>query len=80
VRVPSVLRDRDAEPGVTTMELFFDVVYVFAVTQLSHTLVEHLSVRGAIETLVLFAAVWWAWQLTAWSTNWIDPDTLPCER
>jgi low temperature requirement protein LtrA len=53
VHLPSVLRDRDAEPGVTTMELFFDVVYVFAVTQLSHTLIEHLSVRGAIETLVL---------------------------
>lgn len=77
MQLPSVLRDRDAEPGVTTMELFFDVVYVFAVTQLSHTLIEHLSVRGAIETLVLFAAVWWAWNLTAWATNYIDPDKFP---
>ena len=77
MHLPSVLRDRDAQPGVTTMELFFDVVYVFAITQLSHTLIEHLSVRGAIETLVLFAAVWWAWNLTAWATNWIDPNQLP---
>jgi low temperature requirement protein LtrA len=59
------------------MELFFDLVYVFAVTQLSHRLLEHLTVRGAVETLVLFLAVWWAWNYTAWSTNWIDPNTLP---
>jgi low temperature requirement protein LtrA len=56
------------------MELFFDLVYVFAVTQLSHHLLEHLTVRGAVETLVLFLAVWWAWNYTAWATNWIDPD------
>ena len=74
---PTVLRRRDAEPPVTTMELFFDVVYVFAVTQLSHTLIEHLTPRGAIETLVLFAGVWWAWNLTAWATNWVDPNQLP---
>jgi low temperature requirement protein LtrA len=56
------------------MELFFDLVYVFAVTQLSHHLLAQLTVRGAIETLVLFLAVWWAWNYTAWATNWIDPD------
>jgi low temperature requirement protein LtrA len=77
MRSPSVLRRPDAEPGVTNMELFFDLVYVFAVTQLSHTLAEHLSVRGAVETLVLFAGVWWAWNYTAWATNWIDPEQLP---
>jgi low temperature requirement protein LtrA len=42
------------------MELFFDVGNVFAVTKLSQALVEHSSVRGALETLALFAAVWWA--------------------
>ncbi|MCW3065516.1 MAG: low temperature requirement protein [Solirubrobacterales bacterium] len=56
------------------MELFFDLVYVFAVTQLSQTLLHHLTARGALETLVLFGAVWWAWNYTAWATNWIDPD------
>lgn len=75
--VASVLRRRDAEPGVTNMELFFDLVYVFAVTQLSHTLAARLTGRGAVDTLVLFAAVWWAWNYTAWATNWIDPDRLP---
>ena len=58
---------------MTTPELFFDLVYVFAVTQLSHTLREHFSARGALEVLVLFMAVWWAWNYTAWATNWIDP-------
>ena len=59
------------------MELFFDLVYVFAVTQLSRYLYDHLTARGALETLVLFLAVWWAWNYTAWATNWIDPDTSP---
>ena len=72
-----VLRDRDGDLRVTSMELFFDLVYVFAVTQLSHNLVEHLTVRGAVETLVLFLAVWWAWNYTAWATNWVNPDALP---
>jgi low temperature requirement protein LtrA len=59
------------------MELFFDLVYVFAVTQLSHTLAEHLTARGALQTLVLFLAVWWAWNYTAWATNWVDPERTP---
>jgi low temperature requirement protein LtrA len=62
---------------VTFIELFFDLVYVFAVIQLSHTLLEHLSWRGALQTLMLFAAVWWSWVNTAWVTNWFDPDTRP---
>jgi low temperature requirement protein LtrA len=76
----SVLRDHEAGEGavaVTSVELFFDLVYVFAVTQLSHTLLHHLDVRGAVQTLVLFLAVWWAWNYTAWATNWIDPDQPP---
>jgi low temperature requirement protein LtrA len=72
----TVLRDREPgeTPEVTSVELFFDLVYVFAVTQLSLYLREHLTARGALETLVLFLAVWWAWNYTAWATNWIDPE------
>jgi low temperature requirement protein LtrA len=72
----TVLRQRDDEvaPEVTNVELFFDLVYVFAVTQLSHHLHDDLTGRGAAETLVLFLAVWWAWNYTAWATNWIDPE------
>src|SRR3712207_5114242 len=69
------LRTRDSgEQRVTPPELFFDLVYVFAVTQLSHLLLEHLSVRGARQTLLLLLAVWWAWIYTAWLTNWLDPE------
>jgi low temperature requirement protein LtrA len=71
--VEGVLRRTDATPQVSHVELFFDLVYVFAVTQLSHSLHEHLTGRGALETLVLFLAVWWAWNYTAWATNWIEP-------
>jgi low temperature requirement protein LtrA len=71
------LRARDAgEQPVTPLELFFDLVYVFAVTQLSHRLLEHLSVRGALETLMLLLVVWGVWVYTAWFTNWFDPDSL----
>ncbi|MFT4036972.1 MAG: low temperature requirement protein A [Thermomicrobiales bacterium] len=59
---------------VTPVELFFDLVYVFAITQLSHKLLEHFSVHGALQTAVLLLAVWWAWVYTAWFTNWFDPD------
>ncbi len=71
-----VLRERgaDAAVRVTNMELFFDLVYVFAITQLSDYLFEHLTVRGALQTLIMFTAVWWAWNYTAWATNWIDPE------
>jgi low temperature requirement protein LtrA len=56
------------------MELFFDLVYVLAVTQLSHLLLEHLDVRGAAQTALLVVAVWEAWIYNAWFTNWFDPD------
>jgi low temperature requirement protein LtrA len=56
------------------MELFFDLVYVFAVTQLSHLLLEHLSIHGAVQTLLLLLAVWWAWIYNAWFTSWFDPN------
>jgi low temperature requirement protein LtrA len=82
VNLSTVLRERtdEAAPRVTSMELFFDLVYVFAVTQLSEYLGDHLEahpVRAALQTLVMFLAVWWAWNYTAWATNWIDPDRAP---
>src|ERR671932_2102227 len=73
-----LLRTRDGgEQRVTPLELFFDLVYVFAITQLSHLLLDHLTVGGALETLFLLLAVWWAWVYTTWVANWFDPDRLP---
>lgn len=71
-----LLRKRDGhEARVTSEELFFDLVYVFAVTQLSHHLLHHLTLVGVVETLILWFAVWLGWQYTCWVTNWFNPET-----
>ena len=76
---PSHLRasGEQADHSVSSLELFFDLVFVFAVTQLSHYLLAHHTLVGALQTLVMFLAVWWAWMYTAWATNWLDPDRAP---
>ncbi len=71
----AIRKDRDhGHVRVTSMELFFDLVYVFSIIQLSHYLLAHQTWTGAIEAATLFAAVWWAWNYTAWAANWLDPD------
>jgi low temperature requirement protein LtrA len=62
---------------VTYVELFFDLVFVFAITQLSHLLLKDLTSLGAIRTGLLFLAVWWVWIYTSWVTNWLDPERTP---
>ena len=62
---------------VTNVELFFDLVYVFAVTQLSHYLLDHLSLTGALQGSLLLAMVWLLWVYTVWVTNWLDPERIP---
>jgi low temperature requirement protein LtrA len=64
------------EQRATWLELFFDLVFVFAVTQLSHLLLAHLTLHGALQTLFLLLVVWWAWIYTTWMTNWFDPDSV----
>lgn len=54
---------------VMPLELFFDLVFVFAVSQLSHHLLEHLSWRGTLETLVLLVAVFTVWFTTSWAAT-----------
>lgn len=62
---------------VTFVELFFDLVFVFAVTQISHTLLHHFTPLGALHVAVLFLVVWWVWVFTAWVTNWLNPELTP---
>jgi low temperature requirement protein LtrA len=57
----------------TSIELFFDLVYVFAVTQLSHQILGDLSVAGVARAAFLLLIVWWAWIYTTWMANWFDP-------
>jgi low temperature requirement protein LtrA len=72
----SLLRQRgQADSGkVGMVELFFDLVFVFAVTQLSHTLLKKLDAEGALQVGLLFMATWWVWIYTVWATNWFDPE------
>jgi low temperature requirement protein LtrA len=62
---------------VTYAELFFDLVFVFAVTQISHTLLGRFTPLGAVQVTLLFLAVWWVWVYTTWVTNWLNPELTP---
>ncbi len=69
-------RDRTAAHSnrVSSIELFFDLIFVFAVTQLSHLLLSHFDLAGALHATVLLLAVWWVWVYTSWTTNWLNPE------
>jgi len=77
---PGVIRVR-TEAGervrVTNIELFFDLVFVFAITQLSGFLLGHRSFAGALQAALLLAMVWLLWAYTTWLTNWFDPEKIP---
>ncbi|WBB59373.1 low temperature requirement protein A [Streptomyces sp. WMMC500] len=72
------LRERAEDAtAVTPVELFFDLVYVFAVTQISHLLLEDLNRHGAFHAALILLAMWQAWMYATWMTNWFDPRSLP---
>ncbi len=75
----SLLRARSphGHHRVTYVELFFDLVFVFAITQISHTMLAHFTPLGILQTTILMLAVWWVWVFTSWITNWLDPDKTP---
>jgi low temperature requirement protein LtrA len=71
-RVPHLRERGERDVEVRPIELFFDLVYVLAVTQLTRHLLASLTLRGALETLILLLAVWGAWNHIAWITNYFD--------
>ena len=70
-------KDEAAAGRVAFVELFYDLVFVFAITQLSHLLLHHYTLRGAVEAGLLMLAVWWVWIYTTWALNWLDPARGP---
>lgn len=74
----NVLREKgsETEHKVAFVELFFDLVFVFAVTQTAHLLIKNFSPLGAFEALIILLAVWWVWIFTSWVTNWMDPQKV----
>jgi low temperature requirement protein LtrA len=68
-------RRGDAESShATALELFYDLVFVFAVTQVSHLLLTHLTWEGAGQAALVLLVIWWAWNYTTWATNELDPN------
>jgi low temperature requirement protein LtrA len=74
--IPLIRRRGGEEQRATFFELFFDLVYVFAVTQLSHYLLADLTWAGAARAGFMLVAVYWAWNYTTWMANWFDPRTV----
>jgi len=62
------------EHAVTPLELFFDLVFVFAITQVTRLLGEHQTWGGVLRGMLVLAALWWAWNAYAWLTSAADVD------
>jgi low temperature requirement protein LtrA len=69
----STVRATSAQ-GATFVELFFDLVFVFAVTQVAGVLREHLTVTGLVQAVLVFWLVWWAWTQFTWTLNAADTE------
>ncbi|WP_227354433.1 low temperature requirement protein A [Haladaptatus salinisoli] len=73
------LSDEDAderERSVTPLELFFDLVFVFAVTQITGFLIRNLTWGGMVRGVALLAVVWWAWVGYSWLTNAVPAEEV----
>ena len=72
-RTAALLRGSEDPRQATFLDLFFDLAFVFALFQVSHGLLEHLSWSGAFQTTVLLLAVWLVWNHTAGIGDRYDP-------
>jgi len=62
----------EEERKTSYIELFFDLVFVFAFTQVTALILEDTSLEGFVRAALVLAMVWWAWSAYAWMTNAID--------
>jgi low temperature requirement protein LtrA len=62
------------EHAVTPLELFFDLVFVFALTQVTAMLADDPTWGGVLRGMLVLAALWWAWATYAWLTSALDVD------
>jgi low temperature requirement protein LtrA len=67
-------RDVERQQRVTPLELFFDLVFVFAITQVTSFLSHDPTWGGLLRGLLLLSALWWVWSAYAWLTNTLDPE------
>jgi low temperature requirement protein LtrA len=66
----------EEERKTSYIELFFDLVFVFAFTQVTALILEDTSVQGFLRSALVLAMVWWAWSAYAWMTNAIDIENV----
>jgi low temperature requirement protein LtrA len=71
---PVSARSEEEDPRVTPLELFFDLVFVFAFTQVTTLLDGDPSWGGMLRACLLLSVLWWAWSAYAWLTNTLDPE------
>ena len=67
-------KQESTEERVTPLELFFDLIFVFAITQVTGFVVEDPTWAGLVKGLLVLAVLWWAWTAYAWLTNTINPE------
>ena len=64
----------EREQRVSPVELFFDLVFVFGLTQVTTLLSNNPTWSGLIHGLLVLTALWWAWAAYAWLTNLARPE------
>ena len=63
-----------SEERVTPLELFFDLVFVLAITQCTALMADHPTWEGVAQGLLVLGVLWWAWAGYAWLTSVLDPE------
>ncbi|MEU5903729.1 low temperature requirement protein A [Micromonospora sp. NPDC047467] len=74
-RPERLLRRSDTPLSATFLELFFDLAFVLALSQLAQHLLHDLTLAGVLRTAMLLAGVWWIWVTTTWFADWYDPES-----
>ncbi len=73
-RAPRLTATRREGERVTPLELFFDLVFVLAITQCTALMADHPTWEGLVQGLLVLGVLWWAWVGYAWLTSVIDPE------
>ena len=70
-RLAATMRDKES---VTPLELFFDLVFVLALTQCTQLMADEPTWDGLAKAMLVLAVLWWSWSGYAWLTSLVDPE------
>ena len=71
-----ITAEQEDEHAVSVLELFFDLVFVLAITQVTLLLADDLTLGGLLRGLLILALLWWSWVGYSWLTNSVDVDDV----